>query len=298
MDIHEIQRLHAQFAPDSMVIDLPRQLAALPAPGDLSADDAPTARARWVQAGPLVRRSVIAVGVAVLIGMAGMGAASLYKTRRGADTSAQPAPAIPSTTMQQKSPARGEPPAPGGREIDATPARPVAAAPALSASDFGTASSLGLTADQFRASMRAAAVLDTPKAPAALSSEVQLAAASPIRRAPTSRGEAQQAAAAAVAPPQPVAPANAQPATKQVAPAGQPTAQSATPPNATPAAAVQSASVQTQVSASTSAASDAPRSARTVRQPISRPRTEQAADADAGKLAPTRRAGSTEVQMF
>ncbi len=39
MDIQEIQRLHAQFAPDSMVIDLPRQLAALPAPGDLTADE-------------------------------------------------------------------------------------------------------------------------------------------------------------------------------------------------------------------------------------------------------------------
>lgn len=272
MDIHEIQRLHAQFAPDSMVIDLPRQLAALPAPGDLTADDAPTVRAKWVQAGPLVRGSVIAVAVAVLVGMAGMGAASLYRTHRGDDT-VQPAPAIASTTTKPKSPPRIEQPAAGSREIDATPARPVAAAPGPSERDFGTASSLGLTAEQFRASMRAPAVSDAPRAPAALSSEAQLAAASPIRRAPTTRGEAQQSAVAPVVFPQPGAPVNAQAATKQVAPDAPPTTQP-------------------------SAVADTPKPARAVRQHVSRPRAEQAADADTAKPAPTNRAGSTEVQMF
>ena len=293
MDIQEIQRLHAQFAPDSMVIDLPRQLAALPAPGDLAVDDAPTARARWAQAGPLVRGSVIAVAVAVLVGMAGMGAAPLYRTHRG-DSTVQPAPAIASTTTQPKSPPRIEQLSASSREIDATPARPVAAAPGLSERDFGTASSLGLTAEQFRASMRAPAVSDAPKAPAALSSEAQLAAASPIRRAPTNRGEAQQSATAPVVSPQPGAPVNVQAATKQVAPDAQPTTQ----PSAAPATAVQPTSAQTQASAPTSAVADTPKPAGAVRQHVSRPRAEQAADADTAKPAPTNRAGSTEVQMF
>src|SRR6516225_8856023 len=78
MDMREIQRLHAQFAPDSMVIDLPRQIAALPAPGDFSAEPKGNARARWTKAGPVVRRAVIAAAAAAVVGMAGMGAASLY----------------------------------------------------------------------------------------------------------------------------------------------------------------------------------------------------------------------------
>ncbi|KDR37979.1 hypothetical protein [Caballeronia glathei] len=298
MDIHEIQRLHAQFAPDSMVIDLPRQLAALPAPGDLAVDDAPTARARWAQAGPLVRGSVIAVAVAVLVGMAGMGAASLYRTHRGDNTTVQPAPAIASTTTQPKSPPRIEQLSASSREIDATPARPVAAAPGLSERDFGTASSLGLTAEQFRASMRAPAVSDAPKAPAALSSEAQLAAASPIRRASTDRGEAQQSATAPVVSPQPGAPVDVQAVSKQVAPAAQPTTQPNTQARAAPAAAVPPTSAQTQASAPTSAVADTPKPARAVRHHVSRPRAEQAADADIAKPAPTNRAGSTEVQMF
>ena len=58
MDLREIQRLHAQFAPDSMTIDLPRQIAALPAPAAFeSGSKSSTLTSRITRTGPVLRSS-------------------------------------------------------------------------------------------------------------------------------------------------------------------------------------------------------------------------------------------------
>src|SRR4051812_40071377 len=100
MDLRDIQRLHAQFAPDSMTIDLPRQIAALPAPADATAEaKSPAIKLRLPKGTPVIRRSVIAVAIAAVVAMAGMGAASLYKSLHATSAHSaneQPAPEAPS----------------------------------------------------------------------------------------------------------------------------------------------------------------------------------------------------------
>ncbi|MFP3647071.1 hypothetical protein [Paraburkholderia sp. SIMBA_054] len=302
MDIREIQRLHAQFAPDSMVIDLPRQIAALPSPGDFSegARQSPLARigqspehfarAKLAKAGPLARGAAIAVAAAAVLGMAGMGAASLYTSYRANhhDTAVV---AQPEKQAASKTPAAGAKLAPAFADIDATPAHPVSAAPTLSASDFASAGSLGLTADQFRNSVKTTPRNTGPAAAPAMTTQAQLAAASPIHResnrrdspasaASTNATSQPQQAAVTVAAPTPAAPApeRAKAETKQ-----------------TPTAAVapQAPAIVTQP-----AATDKP--THPVRRHISRPRPE-AADTEtttAPKPAAANRAGSAEVQMF
>ncbi|CAD6559400.1 hypothetical protein ACFQ3P_32840 [Paraburkholderia sabiae] len=302
MDIREIQRLHAQFAPDSMVIDLPRQIAALPAPGDFSegARQSPLARigqapehfarAKWAKAGPLARGAAIAVAAAAVLGMAGMGAASLYTTYR-ANHHDPAVVAQPEKQTASKTPAAEAKPAPAFADIDATPAHPVSAAPTLSASDFASAGSLGLTADQFRNSLKTTPRNAGPSAAPAMTTEAQRAAASPIHRestrrdspasaASTSATSQQQQAAATVAAPAPAAPApeRAKAETKQTPPA---------------AVAPQAPAIATQP-----AVTDKP--THPVHRHISRPRPE-AADTEtttAPKPAAANRAGSAEVQMF
>jgi hypothetical protein len=298
MDIREIQRLHAQFAPDSMVIDLPRQIAALPAPGDLS--DEPTtlgARARWANAGPAARGTLMAVAAAALLAMAGMGAASLYTAWRSGHHAAPTAEGAATTPASEGTPttAAANPSGVALREIDATPARPVSTAPTLSAADFGSGKALVLTADQFRDSLKAPSrqpsASASPAASPAPSTEAQLAAVSPIHRAGPSR-------ATGAAAPQPAPATTSAPATQA---AGQKTSASAQPASA------QVPTTQAQV-----AAQPAPEPAVATQQAeakkppthpahrhVSRPRAEQPAETDSNaKPAVTNRAGASEVQMF
>ncbi|MFM0027398.1 hypothetical protein PQR70_14160 [Paraburkholderia madseniana] len=294
MDMREIQRLHAQFAPDSMVIDLPRQIAALPAPGDFSADPAPTARARWMKAGPRARLALIAVAVAAVVGMAGMGAASVYTTWRAGH---QPAPITAPTekTMNQGTPAIDGEQTPSFKEINAAPAQPVHAAPALSASDFGSAASLGLTADQFRNSMK------TPTRPGAaavsptLTTETDRAATSPIHRA---AGNREQPTVAPQLTPAPAPVASAANSTAVNVPA--PTAAA---PKIAPVAAASAQSTPATAPAVAPApatpAAETGKPAHPVHRHISRPRAEQPSEPDTpSKPAAATRAGSPEVQMF
>lgn len=299
MDIREIQRLHAQFAPDSMVIDLPRQIAALPAPGDFSDGARPSplalmgqsperfARAKWAKAGPLARGTAIAMVAAAVVGMSGMGAASIYTTYRANH---------PVTAAQTQKPAASATPsveaktAPAFANIDANPARPVSAAPTLSASDFASATALGLTADQFHNSLKTTPRSTNPVAAPAMTTEAQLAAASPIHRESTRR-ETPAAVAAASATPQPqqaavpvAAPAPALPAPERAkAGTNQPTT-AAVATQTAPAPAAQPAMTE--------------KPTHTVHKHISRPRPE-AADTDATpKPAGANHTGSAEVQMF
>ncbi|MFM0149730.1 hypothetical protein [Paraburkholderia sp. RL18-085-BIA-A] len=294
MDIREIQRLHAQFAPDSMVIDLPRQIAALPAPSAFSDGAHPPltrqsperyARARWAKAGPLARGAVIAIAAALVVGMAGMGAASIYTGYRANHHD-------PVVAAQTEKPAGSATPtveartAPAFADIDATPAHPVSAAPTLSASDFASAASLGPTADQFRNSLKATprstGAADAP----ALSTEAQQAAASPIHRESPRRDSAAPAAPAIAAQPQQVA-----------TPAPAPT--SGNPERAKVQPKLTAATVAAQTAPATAAPpADTEKPSRPAHRHISRPRAE-AADNDATpKPAPANRTGSAEVQMF
>ncbi|MFL9911929.1 hypothetical protein [Paraburkholderia sp. RL17-337-BIB-A] len=269
MDMREIQRLHAQFAPDSMVIDLPRQIAALPAPGDFSADSAPTARARWMKAGPRARLAVISFAVAAVVGMAGMGAASVYTNWRAAHQTA-PIAAPPQKSLKPETPAVEET-TPRFKEIDA--------APALSASEFDSAASLGLTADQFRNSMKTPTRPGTAAVSPTLTTEAERAATSPIHRASANR---EQLTAA----PQPT------PAPTPVASAANSTAVNV-PTQTTPATAPAAVPAPATPDAETGKA------AHPIRRHISRPRAEQPSESDIpSKPAAATRAGAPEVQMF
>ncbi|WP_213233563.1 hypothetical protein [Caballeronia sp. NK8] len=276
MDLREIQRLHAQFAPDSMTIDLPRQIAALPAPADLTADaKTPTLRLRLPKAVPVARRSVVAVAIAAVVAMAGMGAASLYKS-----VGAPSAHDVKNTAAQPKSDGSERPTtegpavAPATRPIDAEPPHPVALAPMLTGKDIAAASPIGLTADQFKNSLgttsgpaASAASTAASKAVPPVSNDVQRAAASPIHQA---RREAE---VASQAPTQPVA--------------SVPPAQAVAQPAADEQASQQHA---------------APARTHTYRH-RSHSRDEQVSDGDTGsaaskKSAPANRGGANEVQMF
>jgi hypothetical protein len=301
MDIREIQRLHAQFAPDSMVIDLPRQIAALPAPGDPSESDPSRARhARMAGVAPRARQAAIGLGIAAMVAMTGVGAASLYRNFQAGHHSASTV----STAPEQKpdaSPQSTEKPA--FQEVDATPAHPVSAAPTLSASDFASAGSLGLTADQFRNSLkspaRAGQPVTSPSAPA-LSSEAQLAAVSPIHRVGASR----EASAAATQPTPRAEPAPAQAVVvAKPAPAAQSKAQTAQPAQITqpPAAAAQAAAPVAQAAqpAQPVQPAEAVKPARAAHRHISRPRAEQNAESNSdARPSAESRAGSAEVKMF
>jgi hypothetical protein len=322
MDLRDIQRLHAQFAPDAMTIDLPKQIAALPAPGERdderAADFAPAVRARWTKAGPLARGGVMAVAVAAVVGMAGMGAAAMYTSMRAGHVAATPSAIAPAKEARVVPPAA---PAPSvTKAIDATPARPVDGAPVLSASDFASASSLGLTADQFRASLKNNRVEGQASADAAHSSasnenDTQRAAVSPIHRPGASREATPRLAptvvpivSTAIAPT--AAPAEAPALAKVDAVAVQPVPQQAVVVSAQASA----ASRLTQAQAQTQPASTEPtlslaKPARVARHHVSRPRPEQNADVDTAhepsaaaapqsKTGPSSHTGSSEVQMF
>jgi hypothetical protein len=293
MDMREIQRLHAQFAPDSMVIDLSRQIAALPAPGEFSNDPAPSARARWMNAGPLARLSVISVAVAAIVGMAGMGAASVYTTWRSGHrtatvvTQAQKSASPTTTAINDES-------ATMYKDINAAPAKPVQPAPALSASDFANAASLGLSVDQFRSSMKTPARSGTAGVSPPLTAEAERAAISPIHRAGTDR--AKQASGTPRTPaPTPVASA----ASSATINAPDPTAA----PKIAPAVAAAAQPAPTTATAATSApaspAAEPAKPAHAIHRHLSRPRAEAPSEADTpAKPASPTRAGSTEVQMF
>jgi hypothetical protein len=291
MDIREIQRLHAQFAPDSMVIDLPRQIAALPAPGDLAdgARQSPLAligqsperyaRAKWAKAGPLARGAAIAIVAALVVGMAGMGAASIYATYRANHPVAATQPQKPAGDKTLAIEAKA---APAFADIDANPAHPVSAAPTLSASDFASASALGLTADQFRNSLKATPRSSGSGSAPALTNEAQQAAASPIHRESTRRDPAAAPAPAPAVQPQPVA-----------APAPAPTVGSADSATAQPK---QTAPATAAVTVAPAA--DGEKHVRPTHRHISRPRPDAADTDSTPKPAAATRAGSAEVQMF
>jgi hypothetical protein len=295
MDIREIQRLHAQFAPDSMVIDLPRQIAALPAPNAFSDRTHPPltrqsperyARARWAKAGPLARGAVIAIAAALVVGMAGMGVASIYTGYRANHhdpvVAAQtPKPAGSTTpTVEAKT-------APAFADIDATPAHPVSAAPTLSASDFASAASLGLTADQFRNSLKATPRSTGAAAAPALSTEAQQAAASPIHRVSTRRDSAAPAAPAIAAQRQQVA-----------TPAPAPTSGNPERAKVEPKPTATATVVAQSTSATAAPPADTEKPTRPAHRHISRPRAEAADNETTPKPAPANRTGSAEVQMF
>jgi hypothetical protein len=302
MDIREIQRLHAQFAPDSMVIDLPRQIAALPGPGDVSAPESSRAlHQRLGGIAPRARQATIALAIAAMVAMAGMGAASLYKNLKASHGAATTAPTTTEDASRKgdalnSAPANQE--APAYREVNATPPHPVTAAPALNASDFASARSLGLTSDQFRDSLKAPARSAQPatagSAPA-LTSEAQLAAVSPIHRAGSSR----EATAVAQQPatPSPAEPAQPVAVARQVAPV-----QSATQPAQAAATTAKAPATAAQTAPALQPAqqpAEAAKPARAARHHISRPRAEQSAEPNKDASPPAEsRAGSAEVKLF
>ena len=129
MDLRELQRLHAQFSPDTVTIDLPRQIAALPGPSSEPRNPSESVGQRWSKAGPLFKRCTISIVAAAVVGSAGVGAAVLYKSLRTnnvpgptSDVRRERLPAQASSS--QRSPSKL-------REIDAAEPNPVSEAPVL-----------------------------------------------------------------------------------------------------------------------------------------------------------------------
>lgn len=299
MDLREIQRLHAQFAPDSMTIDLPRQIAALPAPAVFKSDSkSSTLTSRMSKSVPVLRRCAKPLLIALVVAMAGVGAARIWHAV-GAGSMPQKSSmdkAVLAKSENATAPDTASEPA--FRPIDASPARPVAVAPMLSASDLGNAPTVGLTADQFRNSLGPTSTTNTgnagvAKATPTVSSETKLAAVSRIRQS-----HREPEAARAVAAPQPQV---VQAESKPVVPVVLPAAAQAPASTSSASAAVAPATAQAAERATSS-----PLAARahTYRHHTVRPRDEQASDSDTApatsnkKPAPASRAGSNEVQMF
>ncbi|SAL81648.1 hypothetical protein AWB74_06010 [Caballeronia arvi] len=301
MDLREIQRLHAQFAPDSMTIDLPRQIAALPAPAVFESDSKSSKlTSRMSKSGPVLRRCAKPLLIALIVAMAGVGAARIWHAV-GASTMPQKSSGEKASSQKNENataPVLASEPA--LRPIDASPARPVAVAPMLSASDLGNAPTVGLTVDQFRNSLSPTSATNTGNAGAAkatptASNETKLAAVSPIRQ---SHREPQ--AARAVAAPQPqIVQAESKPVVPVV-----PVVLPAPPaPATTSSASAAVAPVPAQAAERGTSSPPATR-AHSYRHHTVRPRDEQASDSDTApaasnkKPAPASRAGSNEVQMF
>lgn len=309
MDLRDIQRLHAQFAPDMTTIDLPRQIAALPAPASMARDDvAPTMRRRWDQTGPIVRVSVLALAVAAVVGMAGMGAASLYKA-----LSTSQSPISISTTAPTKSPAK-QPvnalkiDANQVKEIDAAPAQPVMNAPGLRSSDLIGASSLGLTADQFQKSLKTTGIpaqgaITTP-APVQMTADTERAAVSPIHRSAPRSSVAPTVAPTSLPVATGIAPTLVvSPALSSVAKPADPVVVQQVPRQSVTVAPVAASQPSPTVAAASAATTT--KQTHPARHRISKSRVEQESVVEPNTAtraltpsAPASRTGSNEVQMF
>jgi len=309
MDLRDIQRLHAQFAPDMTTIDLPRQIAALPAPAHIGSHDvAPTMRRRWSQAGPVVRLSVLSVAAAVVVGMAGMGAATIYKALSSSPRSTSVSATAPANTPVAQPAHKTSPDAKQVKEIDAAPAQPVMNAPGLTSSDLTSASMLGLTADQFQKSLKTsstpAQAATSAAAPAQLTAESERAALSPIHRS-TSRSSIAPTVAPTLIPsatmnaPSPVV----SPAPAAAAKPADPVVVQQVPQQAVSVVPV-AASEPTPI-VGTASVAIATKQTHPARHRISKPRVEQESVAEPTTAtravtpsAPAARTGSNEVQMF
>jgi hypothetical protein len=309
MDLREIQRLHAQFAPDTVTIDLPRQIAALPGPASERRNPSDGVGDRWLNAGPLFRRCTISIVAAAVLGSAGVGAAVLYRSLRtinapGAVVSDVRGELLPArVASSQKSPAKL-------REIVAAEPTPVSEAPVLSASDLSGTMPRGLTADQFRHNLGSHAA-PTQSSQSAGSSEEQLAMVSPIRRpservpqlaatssAPTVVETVPKAPSAVSGLPAPAA--TGQPVTQQIVvgspgKAGSPTAPASTKDEAP----VVSAAPAVAASSPTPKAARAVHH-RTVKNHVAHPDPDATSSSDRSKpaLSPAKAPGSNEVQML
>jgi hypothetical protein len=311
MDLREIQRLHAQFAPDTVTIDLTGQIAALPGPASERRDPSYSVGMRWSNAGPLVRRCTISIVAAAVLASAGVGAAVLY---RSFQTNNSPSRLASENDVHgELPPARldSSPKSPVKlREIDAAEPTQISAAPILTASDLAGTMPLGLTSDQFRHN------LGSHSAPAQAqqsrgSSDEQLAMVSPIR-SPSAR--VAQPAATSIAPaiaetvPKPTSVVTASPAQAATA---QPVTQQlviATPAKAaspTTPAPTKDAALAVSAAPAIAASSQIPKTARAVHHRAAKNHEahldrDAASSSDPSKPTPSpaKASGSNEVQMF
>ncbi|WP_438396975.1 hypothetical protein [Caballeronia sp. DA-9] len=309
MDLRDIQRLHAQFTPDMLTIDLPRQIAALPAPVHIGGNEvAPTMRRRWAQTGPIVRLTILAAAAAAVVGMAGMGAATIYKALTSSPRSTSVSATAPAITSMTAPANKTGADAMQVKEIDAAPAQPVVNAPGLTSSDLTGASMLGLTADQFRKSLKTSSTptqaANSAPATAQMTAESERAAVSPIHRITPRSSIAPTVAPTSV----PSATVNAPAPAVSLSPAAvakpaEPVVVQQVPQQAVSVVPV-AASEATPV-VSTASAAIATKQTHPARHRISKPRVEQEGVAEptaptraVTPSAPARRTGSNEVQMF
>ena len=314
MDLREVQRLHAQFAPDAVTIDLPAQIAALPGTKGLGREEAAGAAERWAKAGPVFRRCVIAVVAATVVGSVGVGAAVLYKTYQSGHVLAS-APASSSSDPQADARQEGvktaPPPLAPLREIDAAEPRPVAASPELRQGDLTGSMPEGLTADQFRRNLGTRAPSPTQPPQAVVSTDEQRAMVSPIRRPDSARTAEPTASvvAATVAPTVLKAPAQPAAQTEQAVIVQAVPARTITTASATAASSVPLAQGKLTVAAEGAAPAPAASSQAKATHPhhhrVAKTR-ETRADQDASSSpeqsktppAPAKAEGTTEVKMF
>ncbi|SOE97563.1 hypothetical protein SAMN05414139_10696 [Burkholderia sp. D7] len=310
MDLREIQRLHAQFAPDTVTIDLTGQIAALPSPASERREPSYSVGKRWSNAGPLVRRCTISLVAAAVLASAGVGAAVLYRSFQSYNGPSRLASVndvrgeLPTARLDSspKSPAKL-------REIDAAEPTQISAAP-LTASDLAGTMSLGLTSDQFRHNLgNHSAPAQAPQSGG--STDEQLAMVSPIRSpsarvaqpastsiAPAVAESVPKSTSGVTAPPAQVA--TVQPVPQQIVASTAAKASSATTPAQTrDAAPVASAAPAIAASAPIPKAARAVHH-RAIKHHEAHPDQDATASSDPSKPTPSpaKASGSNEVQMF
>jgi hypothetical protein len=301
MDLREITRLHALFAPDTAVIDLPSQIAALPSPASERRASGDIVGKRWREATPLLRRCTIALVAVAVAGSAGVGAAVLYRSFQADMTSAM---LTSRKGVQSEAPQTRVALSPSAvttlREIDAAEPTPTFAAPALTLTGSDLPGTLPgkLTADQFRHNLYDRPALSQSARSASVSEE-QLAMISPIKRPSQSLQPATATppvAAVVEAVPMAASPVAASPAQIAVAQVTQPIAIARVTKAASAAPAPVAAST-----ASTQVVKTAPSlHHRRVKDRQARADESAASPSDSTKTAPSpvKAPGSNEVQMF
>uniref|UniRef100_UPI003BEEFF4E hypothetical protein n=1 Tax=Burkholderia arboris TaxID=488730 RepID=UPI003BEEFF4E len=222
MDIREIQALHAQYSSQLVVIDINSHVRALPAHDrQESARERVTARLSSACRN-LGRSAAIVLGVVAVAGLTGISAAKLWHALHPPEAIAHVERSTTHTAANPPAPAAASTPPGSQRQLTGADfAEPADRAPAattrINAQALRTGESSGSTA------------LASAATPAA-ATDLEKAAASPIRAARAASNQAagpQQAAAGQTASPPP-------PATSTAPVAAQPTVQSAEQPTPAP----------------------------------------------------------------
>ncbi|AIO71078.1 MULTISPECIES: hypothetical protein [Burkholderia cepacia complex] len=189
MDIREIQALHAQYSSQPVVIDINSHVRALPAPErQKSARERVTARLSSASR-KLGRPAAIVLAVAAGAGLAGISAAKLWHALHPPQAAAH--------IEQSPAQAAATPPAPAAASTPSSPQRQLTSADFVEPPDRPPATTPRVDTQALRTGGSSASMAPANAATPAAATDLEKAAASPIRaeRAASNQAAGQQQAA-------------------------------------------------------------------------------------------------------